>query len=246
MANKDNTKEKDKKKWYFSNNEENAVVKYLSTEDTIERERIFNEKLLPAFNKMAESIIRRYKLYTPDETFEEIFDDAMSFLMTKLDKFNPSMGYKAYSYCGTIIKNYLIYRSNQYIKNQKRFMSYDSFSYDEMNGLSNTMKYSYNTGKIDISFFNELMKKTAKDIQKTIDNKDDNKLNEKQVRVGKALVDLLTNWEDLFTNMGSDKFNKSSILLYLKESTNMTTKEIRDNMKIFKNQYYLIKNDMIS
>lgn len=125
-------------------------------------------------------------------------------------------------------------------------MSYDSFSYDEMNGLSNTMKYSYNTGKIDISFFNELMKKTAKDIQKTIDNKDDNKLNEKQVRVGKALVDLLTNWEDLFTNMGSDKFNKSSILLYLKESTNMTTKEIRDNMKIFKNQYYLIKNDMIS
>ena len=233
------------KKWYFSNDEENAVVKYIETEDPNERERVFNETLLPAFNKMAESIIRRYKLYTPDETFQEIFDDAMSFLITKLEKFNPTMGYKAYSYCGTIIKNYLIYRSNQYIKNQKRFMSYDSFDAEQMNGISNTMKYSSNTGQIDISFFNDLMKRTADNIQKTIDNKDE-KLNEKQIRVGKALIDLLTNWEDVFTKMGSDKFNKSSILLFLKESTNMTTKEIRDNMKIFKNQYYLIKNDLIS
>ena len=45
--------------------------------------------------------------------------------------------------------------------------------------------------------------------------------------------------------MGSDKFNKSSILLYLKETTFLTTKEIRDNLKIFKLSYYDLKKDLL-
>ena len=54
---------------------------------------------------MVESIIRRYKLYPPqDENFDETFNDTLSFLMTKIDRFNPNSGYKAYSYCGTVCK----------------------------------------------------------------------------------------------------------------------------------------------
>lgn len=241
----EDTKSKDKKKWYFSDEEEDAVAKYLEIEDPVEREKIFNDKLLPAFNKMAEAIIRRYKLYTPDESFDDIFDDAMSFMMTKLEKFNPNMGYKAYSYCGTVIKNYLIYRSNQYIKNQKRFASYDSFSNDQLGGITNTIKYSTDSDTSDIAFFNDLMRNTAKDIEKIIADPKSNKLSDKQIKVGRALIELLTNWEDVFTKMGSDKFNKSSILLFLKEYTLMTTKEIRDNMKVYKSQYYKIKKAML-
>lgn len=48
--------------------------------------------------------MRRYKLYPPDEEFQETFDDTISFLMTKLYHFDPSTNYKAYSYCGTICK----------------------------------------------------------------------------------------------------------------------------------------------
>jgi hypothetical protein len=45
--------------------------------------------------------------------------------------------------------------------------------------------------------------------------------------------------------MGSDKFNKSSILLFLKEFTLLSTKEIRDSMKQYKSMYYLLKKQMI-
>jgi hypothetical protein len=56
----------------------------------------------------------------------------------------------------------------------------------------------------------------------------------------------MTNWDDIFAQMGSNKFNKSSVLLFLKESTNMNTKEIRDSMRIYKKRYYEIKLELIN
>jgi hypothetical protein len=235
-----------KRKGYWYEDEESAFLEYLSASTKDEKERIFNEKLLTAFTKMTESIIRRYNLYPPDETFQETFDDTMSFLMTKIENFNPESGYKSYSYCGTIIKNYLIYKINQFAKNQKRNSSYDAYNTDELSSINDAMKYSYNDDSSKLAFLNELMKKTAKDIQEVVDEPEKNKLNDNQIKVGKALVELLNNWEDLFSRMGSDKFNKSSILLFLKETTLLSTKEIRDSMKGYRSMYYLFKKNMIN
>jgi hypothetical protein len=235
-----------KRKGYWYEDEEKALLEYLSASTKDEKDRIFNEKLLTAFTKMTESIIRRYNLYPPDETFQETFDDTMSFLMTKIENFNPESGYKSYSYCGTIIKNYLIYKINQFAKNQKRNSSYDAYDTEEMSSINDAMRYSYNDDSSKLAFLNELMKKTAKDIQEVVDEPEKNKLSENQIKVGKALVELLNNWEDLFSRMGSDKFNKSSILLFLKETTLLSTKEIRDSMKSYRSMYYLLKKNMIN
>lgn len=234
-----------KKNYYFCAEHEKAFVDYLNAKDKDVKDMIFNTKLLPAFTKMTESIIRRYNLYPPDEEFQETFDDTMSFLITKIENFNPESGYKAYSYCGTIIKNYLIYKINQFAKNQKRNSSYDSYNTEELSDITDTLRYSYDGNANNIAFLGELMKKTAKDIKEMVDNPVKNKLNENQIKVGKALIEILTNWEDLFARMGSDKFNKSSILLFLKETTLLSTKEIRDSMKNYKSLYYLLKKEMI-
>ena len=66
---------KPKNKQYFGEEQENAVREYLSCEDKEQKNLIYNEILKPAFEKMIESIIRRYKLYIPDETYEETFHD---------------------------------------------------------------------------------------------------------------------------------------------------------------------------
>ena len=234
------------KKGYWHEEEETAFVEYLNAETKEEKDVIFNEKLLPAFTKMTESIIRRYNLYPPDECFQETFDDTMSFLMTKIENFKPDSGYKSYSYCGTIIKNYLIYKINQFAKNQKRNTSYDSYNTEELTDITDALRYSYNSDSNRISFLTELMNKTAEEISVTIKEPVKNKLTENQIKVGKALIELLTNWDELFAQMGSDKFNKSSILMFLKETTLLNTKEIRDSMKIYKVSYYLLKNKMIN
>ena len=232
------------KNYYFSEAEEVAVKDFLMSEDYTEKEKIFNERLLPAFKKMTESIIRRYKLYPPDETYQETFDDTMSFLMMKLQLFRADKGYKAYSYCGTIIKRYLIYKINTFYKNQKRSSSYDAMDVNEMHYLTDTLKYSYKDNDDNISTLRELMENTARDIGKMINSGvNGNPLNESQKKVGLALIEILTNWEELFAQMGSNKFNKSSILLFIKEMTMMTTKEIREAMKLFKDQYYFLKDE---
>lgn len=195
---------------------------------------------------MIESIIRRYNLYVPDEYFEETFTDTMSFLMTKIEKFNPESGYKAYSYAGTIVKNYLIYKINQFSKRQTRNTSYDDDENIEVNnlGIADNLRYSYNTDSNTITFLNALMRKTADEIREMISKGGENEMKPNEKRVGMALIEALTNWEDIFSTEGSNKLNKSSVLYFLREATCMTTKEVRDSMKAFKEQYYAIKKVM--
>jgi hypothetical protein len=158
-----------------------------------------------------------------------------------MDHFKPESGYKAYSYCGTICKNYLIYKINQFSKRQKR-----NASYDDMEGsLSENQKYSYNAPTEEGNFVSDLMSKAAQSIKETIDEKEKNRLNENEIKVGQALVSLMTNWDNIFAEMGSNKFNKSSILLFLKETTLLNTKEIRDSMKKYKSIYYAVKKNML-
>ena len=230
-----------KRKGYFYEEQEQAVKDYLNADDKEEKDKIFNKWLKPAFTKMIESIIRRYNLYPPDENFQETFDDTISFLMTKIENFNVDSGYKAYSYCGTICKNYLIYKINQFNKNQKRNERYDVIQSD----LNDSITFSYNENSGHITFLTDLMKNTIKEISEIL-NGDKLKLSDDEIRVGKALIELMANWEDLFAQMGSNKFNKSSILLFLKETTLLNTKQIRDGMKKYKTAYYGIKKVMIN
>lgn len=230
---------------YWYEEQDAAFREFLTTDDINRKEELYNTILKPAFTKLVESIIRRYNLYVPNEPFEDTFNDTLSFIMSKIEHFNPNSGFKSFSYVGTICKNYLIYKINTADKLKKRNTSYDGFNNEEMSGISDALRYSYDDTTSSIPFLTELLKQTAKNVKDILDKPIENKLTEGQIRVGNALYSLLTNWENLFARMGSDKFNKSSILLYLKETTFLTTKEIRDNLKIFKLSYYDLKKDLL-
>ena len=227
---------------YFYEKEEEAFVAYLNATDKEEKEEIFRTNLLPAFTQMVSSIIRRYNLYLPEESFEETFDDTISFLMSKVDKFNPESGYKAYSYCGTICKNYLILKINKYKNEQKRYARYDVMQ----NEINNSIEFAYDQHENKSQGLQELMEKTCVEIENMMENSVKYKLSEREVKVGKALCELLRNWEDLFSQMGSNKFNKSSILMFLKETTYLNTNEIRNSMRKYKSAYQIIRKKMIS
>lgn len=231
-----------KRKGYFYEEQEQAVFEYLNTDDQAEKNKIFNEWLRPAFTKMIESIIRRYKLYPPDECFDETFNDTISFLMTKIDKFNPDKGYKAYSYCGTICKNYLLYKLNQFKKQQARQESYGDF-YDV--AKSGNGPIIDTNSEPDNDFLGTLIRNTCTEIKRIIDSGNKIVLTQDEERVGMALVELFEHWDEMFLEMGSNKFNKSSILLYLKETTRLTTPEIRNSMKKYRTAYYAIKKAMV-
>jgi hypothetical protein len=242
MAKRGRKPKGEKKIGYFDKPQEDAFVKYINETNKIKKERIFNEYLLPAFTKMIESIIRRYNLYIPDEDFNDTFNDVMSFLITKINNFKQDSNFKAYSYTGTIIKNYLIYKINTYNKNQKRTLSCDTNSEEISN---NSMFTCDNSHSSSISFLNELISESANKIKSMIDEKEKYGISKDEITVGNALIDLMENWSDIFEGFRSNKFNKSAVLFSLKEMTNMDTKTIRNSMKKYKVAYYDIKKKML-
>jgi hypothetical protein len=214
---------------YFDIREENAVRMFLTASTSEEKNKIYNEFLRFPLDKMISSIIRRYKLYRKDMDFIEIHTDTHSFLMTKIDKFSPSKEKKAYSYFGTICKNYLM---GQILKDQKetnRKISYEDISGDLENApqmiyyLDIEQPEEVNLIPILINYIKEII--------------EENELNESELKLGLSLVEILENYETIFPATDNNKFNKNVILLSLREMTNMSTKEIRASMKKFKKLY---------
>ncbi len=303
------------RKGYFYEREEQAIVDYINETNLDKKNQIFNTILYPALTKMIESIIRRYKLFVPDEEFDQNFSDTISYLLTKINHFRREMWvygeisgetddsfiemseqdfaeikkdinsgcpkyvkvisddwrkgrypveietierileeepdfcgppfrlyklelkhYKAYSYCGTVCKNYLMYKCSQYAKKRQRNTPYD----DVFEEISNSQKFSTNDEDYS-SVATRLIKRASDEIEKMVNDPESNGLTDDEVKVGKALINLMRNWETVLPSEGSNKLQKSSILYYLREETMMTTKMVRDNMKCYKNVYYLLK-----
>ena len=222
---------------YFDVVEENAVRMYLTADTFEEKNQIYNEFLRGPLDKMISSIIRRYKLYRKDMDFTDIHTDTHSFLMTKVDKFKPSKNKKAYSYFGTICKNYLM---GQIIKDQKdtnRKVSYEDIS----SNLEN---------RPDMVYYMEFEKTEADDvIQEFLDELkrylEKEQLTDNETKLGIALLELFENYKTIFLESGNNKFNKNIILLSIREMTNLSTKEIRTAMKRFKKLYYVVLNGII-
>jgi hypothetical protein len=221
---------------YFDTKEEDAVKKFLLAKTSEEKNRIYNEFLRAPLDKMISSIIRRYKLYRKDMDFTEIHCDTHSFLMTKVDKFKPSKEKKAYSYFGTICKNYLM---GQIIKDQKdinRKVSYEDVS--ESIEERPDMWYRIDDDEVDTTI---VISEYSNGLKTFIESEN---LNENEKKLGYALIDIFENYETIFSSADNNKFNKNIILLSLREMTNLTTKEIRSSMKRFKKLYILIQNKM--
>jgi hypothetical protein len=64
-----------------------------------------------------------------------------------------------------------------------------------------------------------------------------NSLNENEVKLGLALLDLFDNYGDVFVDNNNNKFNKNVVLFFLRENTNLNTKEIRVYLKKYKVLY---------
>ena len=211
-----NTEDVSSKKWgrkatttnYFDVREEDAVKAFLLEEDYEERNKIYNEFLKDPLDKMISSIIRRYKLYRKDMDFREIHVDTHSFLITKVDKFQPAKNKKAYSYFGTICKNYLM---GQIIKDQKdmnRKVSYEDISLSLEQRPD--MIYTIDSDQLDMEV---VIKKYLNDLREFINSES---LSDNEVKLGYALIDLFENYESIFSSTDNNKFNKNIILLSLR------------------------------
>jgi hypothetical protein len=156
--------------------------------------------------------------------------------MTKVDKFKPAKNKKAYSYFGTICKNYLM---GQIIKDQKDLNR--KVSYEDISASLEQRPDMMYTIDSDVLEMEVVIKKYLEELKDFVNTE---ALSENETKLGYALVDLFENYETIFSGADNNKFNKNIILLSLREMTNLSTKEIRNSMKKFKKLYSIVQLKM--
>lgn len=171
-----------------------------------------------------------------DDSYGQL-DEPIFFKYYELKKFTN----KAYSYLQTIVKNYLIQKQKLYKRKIER-----NTPYEEVNEtIENNTRYS-ETDDEDDSIAIELLKNITQELQKTMNSDMVSQMNPNEVKIGMAINELLRNWEEILGDGGSNKLNKSSVLYFLRETTRLSTKDVRDARKKFIKMYKDMKHNMLN
>ena len=227
-------------KRYFDLEQEKAIVDYQNSICNVEKNQIYEEFLKMPLYKMAESIVNRYQLQSLYLPFEELMDDILGDLILKIGKFDPTRGTKAYSYFGTIIKRYAMAKRIKEQAEGEKVSSYDVY----VESVVDDTKHSY-----QISDEDTLMKEFFYEYIKIVDsllerNKKETFLKPNEEKIGIAVIHLMKNYDKVFDD-GGHKYNKAQILECLRNMTGLSTKDIRDNLKKFKEIYFQNKETKI-
>ena len=152
------TTKKRKKNLYFTQEHEDAIIQYSKSNCIRERTELYVRWIQPAFNEMVDKIVFTYK-FTNLPNCESLRDECKIWLMTILDKYDPSKGSKAFSYFSVITKNWFIHKVKRQQKRNLREIDYENISKNyEEEFLSTNDSYLTNREHDEFwqNFYNEL------------------------------------------------------------------------------------------
>ena len=113
---------KKKRKVYFGQEVQDAIIEYNSSSDSGERNIIYGNRIHAAFDKLAENIINTFKFTYFDYGFNDIKHEVVAFMVMNMHKYDHTKGSKAFSYFSVVAKNYLILHNNN---NYKKYKTHD-------------------------------------------------------------------------------------------------------------------------
>lgn len=216
---------------YFTQDTENAIIKYRSCTNLAEKNKIYNNEIHYGFYKLVENIIHTFKFYyTEVDNIEDLKYEVISFLLQKLDLYKPEKG-KAFSYFGTIAKRYLIIYNQ---KNYKKLISKTELgliSDDE--AMLNSLLVKEPEPELDRLRVVELF------IKKVDDNLSELFDKTEELKVADAILEIFKKREKI------DIFNKKAIFIYIKEISNTQSNTITKVIKKLKVVYKDILNDYL-
>ena len=224
---KKKTRRKRKKNHYFTQEHENAIIQYSNTKCIRERTELYVKWIQPAFNEMVDKIVFTYK-FTNLPNCDHLRDECKIWLMTILDKYDPSKGSKAFSYFSVITKNWFIHKVKRQQKRNRREIDYENISKSYEEEFLSTNE-SYVTQREEDEFWSSFYVE--------LQSWDIDSMKENDLKVYKAINILFESKEDI------DIFNKKAIYLYLREITGLNTKQIVNSLKKFRKKYSTFKQD---
>ena len=216
---------------YWSEVQEKAIVEYIKEKSSKKKNEIFRTHLYKPFKKLIENIIFTYKLFRVDIDVIELQNDCMSFLITKIKKFNPANGTKAFAYFGTIAKHYLMGEKKNRYKMTKSTIDIEENADDISRKNFYTPEEEEKNSQTH-QIFNKIIKVLEHEIQQP-------KMLTNDKKVGEAIIWIFQNHDIL------NVYNKNLVYHLLKERTCLQTKEITYSLGRLKQFYRVFKEEFL-
>jgi len=222
-------KKKRKKNNYFTKVHEDAIIKYALTEDRSVRTDLYLSYIGPAFNELVDKIVYTYK-FNNLPNIDYLKDDCKIWLMTILNKYDPTRKSKAFSYFSVITKNWFIHKVKQNSKQLRRDVKYDNLINEtEIEQL--VTENSYEKVREQHEFWSHLFEE--------IKGWENLKLKDNERKVLEAIKILFDSVDEI------EIFNKKAIYLYMREITGLNTKQIVNNLNRIRKKYRNFKKEWI-
>ena len=208
---------------YFTKDTDIALEKFIGSQNQKEKHDIFEKSIRPAFEKLIENLIFVYGFYNLDDV-DTLQRECLSNLYEMIPKFDPTKGTKGFSYFNVVTKNWFIQKTRERNKKNKT----ESELHIDLDHES-----VKNDPNIFVSPYEALIEEKEQWLKfYSAMESWHGKLAKKQERqVLDAIIFLMKN-PDLV-----QIYNKKAIYLYLRELTNLSTKQVVVNLKKIKALY---------
>ena len=216
-------------RYYFHQGTEDAIIRLNKETRAHMKERIYNEHIRTAFEKLAENIIHTFKFYYFDVPSEDVKHEVVSFLYMNIHKFTEGKG-KAFSYFSIVAKNYLILHNNNNYKKMKMHDGEDVMDYKrdpitELRGKE--------ARKMKMEYIEQLAEYWRNNLSTVFKRK-------KDLDVANAVVELIDMRENI------DNFNKKALYILIREMTGSNTQHITRVINVMKKHHDKLQRAYLS
>ena len=216
-----------KSKLYFNQGTQDAIVEFQKTDVKSEQQKIYEDRIQPAFDKLVENLIFIHGFLSLHDSYEDLKSDCVTFLYQAIPKFDDSKGTKAFSYFNIIAKHFLIIKSKQSANKKRRNVSIDdpdSMGFSELEALREFCTVpSPDLQMISKEFIDEI-RILMVEIKKRLKNDSEHRTIDSIIYIFKHIEKI-------------DLLNKRAVFFYIREMTGLSAKQLTTNMAIIKKHY---------
>tara|TARA_R110002126_G_scaffold141747_11_gene286902 strand:- start:1303 stop:2040 length:738 start_codon:yes stop_codon:yes gene_type:complete len=214
-------------KLYFHAGTQAAIESFQNTEDLKVREVLYTEEILPAFDKLVENLIFMHGFHKQHDSFEMLKNDCVSFLYETIHKWKPERGTKAFSYFNVVARNWLIIKSKQRNKSNRRHISID-----DQESLSIAQKLAIENSSVVLSQDEQMIAKNRiNEILSLLQEIKIRTTNENEILCINAIIKIFSHIDDL------EFLNKRAIFVYIRDLSSLNPKKLSVAMSQIRKHY---------
>jgi len=219
---------------YFNANTQRAICDYQKAkDDRKERERLYVKEIMPAFEKLTENLINIHKFTSLYDSYDDLKNDCVNFLFETIGKFDGERGTNAFSYFNVVAKNWLIIRTKQKSQRMRRSVSLDdpeALSANESRIVEDHCTIPGQDHVLEMASSAENIVEMLYEIRSKVKT-------ENELACINSIITIFENIDEI------DLLNKSAILLYMRELSGLSPKQLTTTMQSIKKHYRRMKVD---